>query len=145
MAIFMTLAEFFQSQLFGIILGSLLTGGFTLLCENIRFNRDEKIYLKRKRESLYQMMYELVMRFEHDIRSGKKDIMPKSSRDLWNMIQNESIYGKQATMEYFYKLCQELEESLDDNSKEMLDKHTENNTKILEFYAHIKNELGIKD
>jgi len=141
----MTLAEFFQSQLFGIILGSLLTGGFTLLCENIRFNRDEKIYLKRKRESLYQMMYELVMRFEHDIRSGKKDIMPKSSRDLWNMIQNESIYGKQATMEYFYKLCQELEESLDDNSKEMLDKHTENNTKILEFYAHIKNELGIKD
>ena len=141
----MTLAEFFQSQLFGIILGSLLTGGFTLLCENIRFNRDEKNYLKRKRESLYQMMYELVMRFEHDIRSGKKDIMPKSSRDLWNMIQNESIYGKQATMEYFYKLCQELEESLDDNSKEMLDKHTENNTKILEFYAHIKNELGIKD
>ena len=141
----MTLAEFFQSQLFGIILGSLLTGGFTLLCENIRFNRDEKIYLKRKRESLYQMMYELVMRFEHDIRSGKKDIMPKSSRDLWNMIQNESIYGKQATMEYFYKLCQELEESLDDNSKEMLDKHAENNTKILEFYAHIKNELGIKD
>lgn len=95
------LIDFFQSQLFGIILGSLLTGGFTLLCENIKFNRDEKIYLKRKRESLYQMMYELVMRFEHDIRNGKKDIMPKNSRDLWNMIQNESIYGKQATMEYF--------------------------------------------
>ena len=41
------------------------------------------LYLKRKRESLYQMMYELVMRFEHDIRSGKKDIMPKSSREFW--------------------------------------------------------------
>ena len=145
MAIFMTLAEFFQSQLFGIILGGLLTGGFTLLSENIRFNREHKIYLKRKRESLYQMMYELVMRIEHDIRNNKKDILSKSSKDLWNEIQNESIYGKQVTMNYFYKLCEKLDSSFEDETKEMLDKHIENNTKILEFYAHIKKELGIKD
>ncbi|MBR5303643.1 MAG: hypothetical protein IKU37_02320 [Candidatus Gastranaerophilales bacterium] len=141
----MTLAEFFQSQLFGIILGGLLTGGFTLLSENIRFNREQKIYLKRKRESLYQMMYELVMRIEHDIRNNKKDILSKSSKDLWNEIQNESIYGKQVTMNYFYKLCEKLDSSFEDETKEMLDKHIENNTKILEFYAHIKKELGIKD
>lgn len=141
----MTLAEFFQSQLFGIILGGLLTGGFTLLSENIRFNREQKIYLKRKRESLYQMMYELVMRIEHDIRNNKKDILSKSSKDLWNEIQNESIYGKQVTMNYFYKLCEKLDSSFEDETKEMLDKHIENNTKILEFYAHTKKELGIKD
>ena len=91
------------------------------------------------------MMYELVMRFEHDIRNGKKDIMPKASKNLWNEIQSESIYGKQSTMDYFYKLCQELEESLDDESVEPFDKHIENNTKILEFYRHIKKELGIVD
>ena len=142
---FNSLTEFFQSQLFGIILGGLLTGGFTLLSENIRFNREQKIYLKRKRESLYQMMYELVMRIEHDIRNNKKDILSKSSKDLWNEIQNESIYGKQVTMNYFYKLCEKLDSSFEDETKEMLDKHIENNTKILEFYAHIKKELGIKD
>lgn len=91
------------------------------------------------------MMYELVMSFEHDIRNEKKDIMPKTSKNLWNEIQNESIYGKQSTMDYFYKLCQELEESLDHESVEPYDKHIENNTKILGFYAYIKKELGIKD
>ena len=38
---FNSLTEFFQSQLFGIILGSFLTGGFTILCEYLRFNKDE--------------------------------------------------------------------------------------------------------
>lgn len=48
-------------------------------------------------------------------------------------------------MNYFYKLCEELDSSFEDETKKMLDKHIENNTKILEFYAHIKKELGIKD
>ena len=41
------LKDFFHSQLFGIILGTILTGGFTILCEKIRANREDRIYLKR--------------------------------------------------------------------------------------------------
>ena len=65
------LKVFFHSQLFGIILGTILTGGFTILCEKIRANREDRIYLKRKRESLYQKMYDFSMRFEKDIRTKK--------------------------------------------------------------------------
>ena len=140
----MTLAEFFQSQLFGIILGSLFTGGFTLLCEILKSKRDEKIYLKRKRESLYQKMYDFSMRFEKDIRTKKSIIMSKGTKDLWNEIQIESIFGRQATMECFYDLYEDLQNNLE-KFPNILEVHKQNNGKILEFYALIKNELGIKD
>ena len=138
------LKEFFQSQLFGIILGSLLTCGLTLLCDNLRFKRDEKIYLKRKRESLYQKMYDFSMRFEKDIRTKKSIIMSKGTKDLWNEIQIESIFGRQATMECFYDLYEDLQNNLE-KFPNILEVHKQNNGKILEFYALIKNELGIKD
>lgn len=60
--------EFLNSQLFGIILGAILTGGFTLLIDFYKSKREERIYLKRKREVLYQKMYDFSMRFEKDIR-----------------------------------------------------------------------------
>ena len=141
---FNSLTEFFQSQLFGIILGSLLTSGFTLLCERIKASREDRIYLKRKRESLYQKMYDFSMRFEKDIRTKKSTIMSKGTKDLWNEIQIESIFGRQATMECFYDLYEDLQNNLE-KFPNILEVHKQNNGKILEFYALIKTELGIKD
>lgn len=139
------LKEFFTSQIFGIILGAILTGGFTLIVDLIKSNREEKIYIKRKRESLYQKMYDFSMRFEKDIRTKKNTIMSKGTKDLWNEIQIESIFGKQSTMETFYDLYEDLQENLEKSANNILEVHIQNNQRILEFYSHIKKELGIKD
>lgn len=141
----MTWADFVSSQLFGIILGALLTGGFTWFIESQKASRDEKIYLKRKRESLYQKMYDFSMRYEKDIRIKKDTWMSKETKDLWNIIQVESIFGAQKTMDCFYDLYIELQENLIKTPNKIKKVHNRNNKKILEFYAHIKNELGIKD
>ena len=139
------LKEFFTSQIFGIILGAILTGGFTLIVDLIKSNREEKTYIKRKRESLYQKMYDFSMRFEKDIRTKKNTIMSKGTKDLWNEIQIESIFGKQSTMETFYDLYEDLQENLEKSANNILEVHIQNNQRILEFYSHIKKELGIKD
>lgn len=139
------LKEFFTSQIFGIILGAILTGGFTLIVDLIKSNREEKTYIKRKRESLYQKMYDFSMRFEKDIRTKKNTIMSKGTRDLWNEIQIESIFGKQSTMETFYDLYEDLQENLEKSANNIIEVHIQNNQRILEFYSHIKKELGIKD
>ena len=138
------LKEFIHSQLFGIILGAILTGGFTWFCDWHRFKREEKIYLKRKREALYQKMYDFSMRFEKDIRTKKMPKMSQGTKDCWNEIQIESIFGKHSTMEFFYDLYEDLQNNLEisQNISELI---RENNKRILEFYALIKNELGIKD
>lgn len=139
------LKKFFTSQIFGIILGAILTGGFTLIVDLIKSNREEKTYIKRKRESLYQKMYDFSMRFEKDIRTKKNTIMSKGTKDLWNEIQIESIFGKQSTMETFYDLYEDLQENLEKSANNIIEVHIQNNQRILEFYSHIKKELGIKD
>lgn len=137
--------SFFSSQLFGIILGAFLTGGFTWLIDCCRGKREERLYLKRKRELLYQKMYDFSMRLEKDIRDNNSVKMSKKTKDLWNEIQIESIFGKQSTMELFYDLYEDLLESAEEYRKDAINILTDNNKKILNFYAHIKNELGIKD
>ena len=89
-------------------------------------------------------MYDFSMRFEKDIRTKKSTIMSKGTKDLWNEIQIESIFGRQTTMECFYDLYEDLQSNLE-KFPNILEVHKQNNGKILEFYALIKNELGIKD
>lgn len=141
---FHSIQEFLSSQLFGIILGAIITGGFTLLIDFHKSKREERIYLKRKREVLYQKMYDFSMRFEKDIRTKKCVNMSKGTKDLWNKIQIESIFGKQSTMECFYDLYEDLQNNLELSSN-IIEVHKQNNGRILEFYSVIKNELGIKD
>lgn len=90
-------------------------------------------------------MYDFSMRLEKDIRDNNSVKMSKKTKDLWNEIQIESIFGKQSTMELFYDLYEDLLESAEEYRKDAISILTDNNKKILNFYAHIKNELGIKD
>lgn len=139
------LQSFLKSQLFGIILGAILTGGFSWFIEWRKTSKDEQIYLKRKREALYQMMYDFSMRYEKDIRTRKDTWMSKETKDLWNTIQVESIFGSQKTMDWFYDLYAELQENFIKTPNNIKKVHNRNNKKIIEFYTHIKQELGIKD
>lgn len=136
---------FINSQIFAVIVTVVLTFLSTLVIDKLKFSRDEKIYLKRKRECLYQKMYDFSMRLEKDIRDKNKAVMSKATKDLWNDIQVESIFGKQDTMEAFYDLYEDLEASLDSENNGWLEIHKQNNTRILEFYVLIKQELGIAD
>ena len=138
------LKAFVNTQIFAVIVTIVLTFLSSFFIDKIKFDRDEKIYLKRKRELLYQKMYDFAMRFEKDIRDNKCPKMSKATKDLWNEIQIESIFGRHETMEYFYDLFEDFHRSLEE-SNNMAEIHTENNKKILEFYRYIKNELGIKD
>lgn len=131
---------FINSQIFAVIVTALLT----FAIDKCKFKRDERLYLKRKRESLYQKMYDFTMRFEKDIRDKKRPDMSKATKDLWNEIQIESIFGKHETMEYFYDLFDDLQKNFE-QMEDMTEIHVENNKRILEFYRHIKSELGIKD
>lgn len=139
------LQSFLKSQLFGIILGAILTGGFSWFIEWRKTSKDEQIYLKRKREALYQKMYDFSMRYEKDIRTRKDTWMSKETKDLWNTIQVESIFGSQKTMDWFYDLYAELQENFIKTPNNIKKVHNRNNKKIIEFYTHIKQELGIKD
>ena len=137
---------FINSQIFAVIVTIILTFVSTLVIDKIKFNRDEEIYLKRKRECLYQKMHDFSMRLEKDIRDKNKAVMSKATKDLWNDIQVESIFGKQDTMEAFYDLYEDLVTSIDDGNDGYCKAIQErNNARILDFYALIKSELGILD
>lgn len=137
---------FINSQIFAVIATVVLTFLSTLAIDKLKLNRDEKIYLKRKRECLYQKMYDFSMRLEKDIRDKNKAVMSKATKDLWNDIQVESIFGKQDTMEAFYDLYEDLVTSIDEGNDGYCKAIQErNNARILEFYALIKSELGILD
>lgn len=137
---------FINSQIFAVIVTVVLTFLSTLAIDKLKLNRDEKIYLKRKRECLYQKMYDFSMRLEKDIRDKNKAVMSKATKDLWNDIQVESIFGKQDTMEAFYDLYEDLVTSIDKGNDGYCKAIQErNNARILDFYALIKSELGILD
>ncbi len=137
--------KFLDSQLFGVIIGAILAGSFTLLVDKLRFSKEEKIYLKRKRESLYQKMYGFIMKYEKDICITRSSWMSEETKDLWNEIQTESIFGRQKTMDYFYDLFYDLQKNLANDPGNIAKVHSINNERILEFYVFIKKELGIKD
>lgn len=74
----------------GVFIGWLLN----LIQAIFQNKRDDELYLKRKREDLYAKMYDFLMRFEKDIRIGKDNWMSKQTKDLFNTIQVECIWGK---------------------------------------------------
>lgn len=98
-----------------------------------------------KRESLYAKMYDFLMRFEKDIRNGKDNWMSKQTKDLFNVIQVECIWGNKKTMDLFYDFFGDLFNSPSQYKKNFNKAHAKNNKKILDFQAHIRKELGIKD
>ena len=85
------------------------------------------------------------MKYEKDIREKKSILLSKEIKDSWNKIQHESIFGRQKTMDYFYDLFYDLQQSLEENHNNIEKTHELNNNRILEFYSFIKKELEIKD
>ena len=64
------LKSFLESQTFGIILGSILTAGFTLFIEWRKSVRDEKAHLKEKRENIYSNILDIFYKSRQDMHKG---------------------------------------------------------------------------
>lgn len=142
----MTWAEFLSSQTFGIILGSLLTAGFTWFVEWRKSISDEKNHLQRKREELYVQMYDLVMRYEKDARTYKsKKYISEETRDIFNEIEPKTIWATVNIREKFYSLFGEIMESANSYKKHWEKTSDKNREKILNFKEQIRKELGLKN
>ena len=141
----MTWSDFFSSQTFGVIIGAVLTAGFTWFIEYLRAKRDEKLYVKRKREEVYLKLYDFLMRLEKDIRIRKNNYMSEETKNYYNNLEMQTIWASNEVSEKFYDLCQAMQQSADEYKKNANEAHNKNNKKILEFKDYIRKELNIKD
>ena len=140
------MCEFLQSQVFGIILGAILTAGFTWFIEWRKSAREDKNHLRDKREELYEQMYEFVMRYEKDARTYKSNkYISEDTRDFYNEIEPQTIWATVKIREQFYTLFEDIMESAKSYKKHWEKTSDKNRKKILDFKEQIRKELGLKD
>lgn len=140
------LKPFLESQLFGIIIGAILTAGFTLFVEWRKSVREQKVHLREKREKLYEQMYEFVMRYEKDARTYKsRKYISGETRDAFNAIEPKTIWAAVNIRNLFYSLFGEIMDSANGYKKHWEKTLDKNRKKILDFKEQIRKELGLKD
>lgn len=140
------LKTFLESQLFGIIVGAILTGGFTWFTEWRKSVGEQKVHLREKREELYEQMYDFVMRYEKDARTYKsRKYISEETRDMFNEIESKTIWATVNIREKFYSLFGEIMESANSYKKHWEKTSDRNRKKILDFKEQIRKELGLKD
>ena len=139
------LQQFFSSQTFGVIIGAVLTAGFTWFIEYLRAKREEKLYIKRKREEVYVKLYDFLMRLEKDIRIRKNTYMSEETKNYYNNLEMQTFWASNKVSDKFYDLCEALCQSANDYKKDANKAHNKNNKKILAFKDYIRKELSIQD
>lgn len=123
----MTWSEFLSSQLFGIILGALLTGGFTCFIEWRKSVTEQKLHLRAKREETYQRILLIYYRYLREQKSPIDQLLteiPKMHRRYYPDI---NIWGSKKVKDIYNKAM----------------KSEENNEDLL--IKEIRKELRIKD
>lgn len=129
----------------GVIIGAILTAGFTWFIEYLRAKRDEKLYVKRKREEVYVKLYDFLMRLEKDIRIRKNTYMSEETKNYYNNLEMQTIWASNKVSDKFYDLCEALCQSANEYKKDVNKAYNKNNKKILAFKDYIRKELSIKD
>ena len=135
-----------NDTLIGIIVGAILTGGFTWFIEWRKSVGEQKVHLREKREELYEQMYGFVMRYEKDARTYKsRKYISEETRDIFNEIESKTIWATVSIREKFYSLFGEIMESANSYKKHWEKTSDKNREKILNFKEQIRKELGLKD
>lgn len=100
--------DFFSSQLFGVIIGALITGGFTWLLDCLRYKRECKAQIQQKHEETYLS----VIRFFHSLLDVDFERMSKFldndvKKEYENVKAMVYMYASQAIRDLFpsYKDC----------------------------------------
>lgn len=124
----MTWSDFFSSQTFGVIIGAVLTAGFTWFVEYLRAKREEKLYLKRKKEEAYLSALEVFL----DTMNIVDD--EKWAQNIKSTSAKIALYLPNDDMEEFTKIIVAIRAG-----------NVSNDNKIAKFVNHCKEKLCIKD
>lgn len=121
-----------------IILGALISCGTTCFLDWLKFNRDEKVYYKRKKEEVYLFVCDLIYRIST---SNGEYIKGLNKAELYEIISNLAvkleIYASSKIHKYF---MENIAEELSIENKFKISE--EKLKKIIEL---IRNDLNIKD
>ncbi len=143
-----TFKTFLESQLFGIIIGAILTGGYTWFIEWRKSVGEQKVHLREKREEVYLRVLDVLTRHEKCYR--EKRILEdeyEEYKKLFNDLQSYMmVYASPTIYNEYYKLCNEI---MDVYTKITKRKNRENMleinaNKIEKFADKIRKELGVK-
>ena len=144
----MTWSDFFASQTFGVIIGSLLTAGFTWFIEWRKTLAEKATRLRERREEVYLKACDILMR--HD-KCYRKKYVPIKEFEEYKRIFNDLqscmlIYASSEIYKEYYKLCEEICETYEGVKKRKTrEKLIDINAiKVEEFANKIRKELGVK-
>lgn len=131
----MTWSDFFSSQTFGVIIGAVLTAGFTWFIEYLRAKRDEKLYVKRKREEVYLKLLDLLNEYI-ELHNDNKTPNDVEMKEFWVRYKQlrpaVKVYASQHIEEWFL-------ESLNETFYGAI------KGQVNSLAKEIRKELGIKD
>ena len=144
----MTWAQFFSSQIFGIILVAFLTAGFTWFVEwrkSIIANTNK---LREKREEVYLKACDILMRLDKCYREKyvEQDEYEEYKK-LFNDLQSHMlVYASSEIYDEYYKLCEEIATLYAGIKKKKQREKLQriNANKVEQFANKIRKELGVK-
>lgn len=118
-----------NDTLFGVLLGGAITAGFTWLLDFLKSRREEKVYIKRKREAVYKNILDVYYTHRQEINKGidNTDILSSLPHLLERNYADINIYGSNNIKGIYNKIMKSK-----DNQEDLLIKA-------------IRNEIGVKD
>ena len=122
-----TLAEFLSSQTFGVIIGAILTAGFTWFVEWRKSVAEQKVHLREKREETYQNILSIYYTHRREQDSPVSQLISEIPVMLRKNYPSINIWGSKKVKKIYNNVMKSK-----DNQEELLIKA-------------IRKELGIKD
>ena len=142
------LKTFLESQLFGIIVGAILTGGFTWFTEWRKSVGEQKVHLREKREETYLRVIDVLTRHEKCYREKRViedeyEAYKKAFNDLQSYMM---VYASPTIYKEYYKLCNDITDTyIKIKKRKDRENMVETNAKKIEKFADkIRKELGIE-
>ena len=131
----MTWAEFLSSQTFGIILGSVLTAGFTLFVEWRKSVGEQKFHIREKREETYQMMLSTFQSLRnHYLNTKQFDIPDEIYANFEETSNLLKMYASSDIEKVYEKFLDEFEKKY---------RQGNNNEEVYESAMQCLNELSV--
>ena len=97
----MTWAEFLSSQTFGIILGSVLTAGFTLFVEWRKSAGEQKFHIREKRKETYQNILRTYYEIAQENNRKEPDFLKNSPQLISKFYPIINIYASNKVKSLF--------------------------------------------
>lgn len=139
------LQQFFSSQTFGVIIGAVLTAGFTWFIEFLRAQREEKQHLKRKREEVYLRMLKILYLIRNEgLNCQNKSISKEREKEMEECYAPINLYASRKIKDIYNFTAKSIDVFFMQSSQDTKPLETAKNT-IDTFIDLIRKEVGIED